>query len=486
MKLLYIMTILFLIYSIGISTATDIYIDQEYVNSYQLDTANANYYLLNDSIANGTAFIVKAHNITFNGNYNTVLYANSTDGMCFNNTGQYNNMTIINTIMLQTNNSISDSKAVSLYTAPHYNITNCNITTTKIGIKSEQYSHYGNIINNTIESNEISLLFVRAQNTNCSNNTIKSTNADVIDLSISSNNNTFRNSTINATSAYYAIKLVNSQSDFINCSISSPYREFYLQGSADGYFQNIEMAINSKKIYSYDAIPLFKFSEDGTVIITSKGNAGRVINRKINNWNTSLYHWNDTIETTGRSMTYNVTNATPNAQYTVKIISNETTYNTDANGDFGFIHYLALSVDTGFQIYETEKPSFDYNIIQENRNNESYNFIIEFSNYSASLAWINTSWSGTESGNTYHWNYWNDTEISTQTAISDNETLWFNHTVAEIPEGKYYISETSTTIETFAVGVGAFAAVVFATTTVVSRRVIVGISGWINRRRRRR
>ena len=130
--------------------------------------------------------------------------------------------------------------------------------------------------------------------------------------------------------------------------------------------------------------------------------------------------------------------------------------------------------------------TFDYKIIQEDKNNESYNFIIEFSNYSASLAWINASWSGTESGHAYHWNYWNGTEISSQTATSNNQTLWFNHTVAEISEGKYYISETSITIETFVVPIAAFTAVVVAGVAVVSRRVRRGISGFWNRRIRRR
>ena len=47
-------------------------------------------------------------------------------------------------------------------------------------------------------------------------------------------------------------------------------------------------------------------------------------------------------------------------------------------------------------------------------------------------------------------------------------------------------SKSSVTIETFVVAAGAFAAVVVAGAAVVSKRVRVGIRGWINRRRRRR
>ena len=131
--------------------------------------------------------------------------------------------------------------------------------------------------------------------------------------------------------------------------------------------------------------------------------------------------------------------------------------------------------------------SIDQEILQEDRNNESYNLIVKFSNYTGPVVWINISWAGTESGNTYFWKYWNGTEISNQTASSNNETLWFNHTAAEIPEGKYYISEiVAATIETFIVPPTAFATVLFAGAAVVSRRVRRAVGRFVNRRLRRR
>ena len=85
--------------------------------------------------------------------------------------------------------------------------------------------------------------------------------------------------------------------------------------------------------------------------------------------------------------------------------------------------------------------SVDIFITYEDRANTSYNIIWNVSNITAGLQHWNVSWNGTDNGNTYNFNYWNGTNILSQTATSDNQTLWFNSSVL-LEEGKYYISET--------------------------------------------
>lgn len=115
--------------------------------------------------------------------------------------------------------------------------------------------------------------------------------------------------------------------------------------------------------------------------------------------------------------------------------------------------------------------------------------IFETSNYTAGIAKIDIEYPFTDDDNIYSLHhYTNDTQISSsQTATTTNQSLWFNNTVSDLPESTYYFKETeATTIETFVVAAGAFAAVVVAGAAVVSRRVRRGISGFWNRRVRRR
>lgn len=112
----------------------------------------------------------------------------------------------------------------------------------------------------------------------------------------------------------------------------------------------------------------------------------------------------------------------------------QTSYNNSA--------FPSLFVSMGPEILSTEH--FDINVTYQDRDNSSYNIIFETSNITTISNW-SFNYSETESGHNYHWRYENHTLIQTLNATSNNQTLNFSVGYL-LPEGKYYINESSSVV----------------------------------------
>lgn len=138
--------------------------------------------------------------------------------------------------------------------------------------------------------------------------------------------------------------------------------------------------------------------------------------------------------------------------------------------------------------YETAEGTVDITYRELDYSNFSANVLIDISNKTGTLNYINLTHIGNLSSE-YCLNYPNGTLVqSCVTCTNEGDTIWFNGSADRLPElNGYYINETEgTTIETFVVAAGVFAAVVVTGAAVVSRRVRRGASAFWNRRVRRR
>jgi hypothetical protein len=170
---------------------------------------------------------------------------------------------------------------------------------------------------------------------------------------------------------------------------------------------------------------------------------------------------------------------TANATYTNSTAPNGTVYNVTA-----IITNVNGSTQTSWN-WTTLENYITANVTYSDGTNSTIVHIVNVSYYTPGTSQWGFNFSWTDTGQQYDWTYTNGTIIQSLTASSTNETLEFLQPT--LPTGIYYIQKASAVmIETFIVAVGAFAAVVVASAAVVSRRVRRGISGFWNRRIRRR
>lgn len=202
--------------------------------------------------------------------------------------------------------------------------------------------------------------------------------------------------------------------------------------------------------------------------------------------NTS-YENTDQLFTLDIDQTVNVSWKINGTVYQTNISATSASYinSTALNGSFNVTAIVTNANGTDSHSWTMTRLLPTWNNIVDESNSTYIRFTL--SNYTEgvqinSVIWGNQT-NGTNSTYTLKW-YSNDTVLATNsTVVNNNVTLFYDN----IPEGTYYIKETTTTtIETFVVAVGAFAAVVVAGAAVVSRRVRRGISGFWNRRIRRR
>lgn len=315
-----------IIFTFIIPVSAVVNIDQEYVDSYQLDVADETYNLISNTTANDTAFVIAAHNITFDGNGYYITYSNITTGYCFDGSLGYDDITIINTNIQRTNASVTPGTGVYLRNSDNGNISNNTIQSSGDGMYLRDCSNLL-VSNNTVDTstNFANGLYLRGvSNSEFHNNTLSSTGSSaygIYYLSVSST--TFQNGDSNS----YLMRASTNSNTFINTNISS-----------------------SKTIIFYDNISSFNYSLAGNVFVSTKSSsADKDLLRDIITWNSTSIKYNDTING-DLTLTYNITGLNISTYYTVINASTERTIQTDANGELVFEAVFESGVETAIQI----------------------------------------------------------------------------------------------------------------------------------------
>ncbi len=171
-----------------------------------LSTANTYYTLTQNVSSSGTCFNVLANNVTLDGAGYTVNYSQTTTGYGVNNSGGYDNITIKNLIIIQTNSSVGNKHAIYASGMIDSTIENntLNIADDYSSATNDIYLIGGSsniIANNTIISGAYSrgIWFYYSNSNNVSNNTIITSGSNIAIWLYSSVTNTITNNAIIAS-----------------------------------------------------------------------------------------------------------------------------------------------------------------------------------------------------------------------------------------------------------------------------------------------
>jgi len=282
-------------------------------------------------VGNWTWGIYYYHNSN-NGTIQNVTVRNNTEGIMLN--GADNN--------ILTDITVNNNSDCGLYfvSADNNWLTdinaNYNGVTTAAGVRTGIYfstlgarPENNTIINSTVNNNYRAISIVGANNF----------------INITAKNNII-----------YGISLLDttSNNNVINSSIYNNIIDYYLyDAGSTNYFRNTNFTGN-RKIWFWDSTNWFNYANDTSDLwLMSNASAAANITRKLVNWNNTLMIWNDTNNTAGITMRYNITGLNPNKVYQV-FNNSVSTYNltTDPSGKLpsftiylGSVHEIKVQQD---------------------------------------------------------------------------------------------------------------------------------------------